>query len=354
LGGAQRGSGEVLLLSGTTDKQGLLRLGPAPSGHVQVMAAAQGLTAQADLVIPPGYQGSEDAGSALRVLLRLAVPTALTGQVLSELSVTTDPDALPLQGTLEEGPEVHGRVVDGRGFAVASARVELVVGRSRTVALTDAAGVFAARGLPRGPLVATVKQQGFAPLQLSQSSEQPRDNLKLVLQPGGGIEGQVRDARLGGVPSGAVLTVETSGSGAQSVTLGSGGHFVVTGLLPGTAVLRARAPGFALLLQTVQVPAGVESGQVTVRDVRLDLVRGATLRGQVRATDGPASGVQLTVQDAAGRVVGRGQADSRGEFVIAELPAGALRVVVDSTRGRASESVETTASTETRVILDLR
>jgi hypothetical protein len=91
-----------------------------------------------------------------------------------------------------------------------------------------------------------------------------------------------------------------------------------------------------------------------VRDVRLDLVRGATLRGQVRATDGPASGVQLTVQDAAGRVVGRGQADSRGEFVIAELPAGALRVVVDSTRGRASESVETTASTETRVILDLR
>ncbi|HPH26743.1 MAG TPA: carboxypeptidase-like regulatory domain-containing protein, partial [Pseudomonadota bacterium] len=248
LGGAQRGLGEVLLLSGTTDKQGLLRLGPAPSGQVQVMAAAQGLTAQADLVIPPGYQGSEDAGSALRVLLRLAVPTALTGQVLSELSVTTDPDALPLQGTLEEGPEVHGRVVDGRGFAVASARVELLVGRSRTVALTDAAGVFAARGLPRGPLVATVKQQGFAPLQLSQSSEQPRDNLKLVLQPGGGIEGQVRDARLGGVPSGAVLTVETSGSGAQSVTLGSGGHFVVTGLVPGTAVLRARAPGFALLL----------------------------------------------------------------------------------------------------------
>jgi len=353
-GGAQRGSGEVLLLSGTTDKQGLLRLGPAPSGQVQVMAAAQGLTAQADLVIPPGYQGSEDAGSALRVLLRLAVPTALTGQGLSELSVTTDPDALPLQGTIEEGPEVHGRVVDGRGFAVASARVELVVGRSRTVALTDAAGVFAARGLPRGPLVATVKQQGFAPLQLSQSSEQPRDNLKLVLQPGGGIEGQVRDARLGGVPSGAVLTVETSGSGAQSVTLGSGGHFVVTGLVPGAAVLRARAPGFALLLQTVQVPAGVESGQVTVRDVRLDLVRGATLRGQVRATDGPASGVQLTVQDAAGRVVGRGQADSRGEFVIAELPAGALRVVVDSTRGRASESVETTASTETRVTLDLR
>lgn len=338
--------------SATTGPDGRAILVGIPAGYVQILASRDGLGAAAEIVAPASLPG--DQVSMLRLLLRLGS----VGEVLCPSSPETagDPEAEALTGS-GEGPEVGGQVTDARGQPIAGVRVEVTVGKRRQLALSDGRGGFSVRGLPLGPLLVTVRHPGYTPLSRTLRPDEPRGDLRLGLSPGGGIAGVLRDARLGGLPTGAQLSIESSGDPAsrQAVSLAPDGSFRVTGLASGEVVLRARAAGFAAIQQTVRVTEGVSPDSVTARDVVLGLERGASVLGQVSAS-GTASraGVSVQAEDPSGRVIGRVLTDERGEFELADLPAGRLRISAAGSGGRDSATVELRAGDRGRVSLELR
>lgn len=353
-GALQRGSAEPGGAAATTDSKGSARLYPVPPGRVQLLATHDTKSAAAEIVVPALPPGApENEATALRIVLRLgAAPESLC-------TLPTEPgDAPEPLAPAGEGPEVAGRVEDGRGFPVSGARLELTSGRTRTLAISDPRGAFAVRGLPAGAVTIVVRQSGYAPLTVTQAADKPRGDLRLQLQPGGGISGTVRDARVGGLPSGAQLVTEGGGGLRQPLTLQADGHFVATGLPAGELTLRARAPGYAPVVLTVRVPAGESKDQVTLPDLRLELARSASLRGRVRGPDGVAVGavVTLTLSLPGGqeRPLGQQVTDERGEFSATDLPPGSLRIRAVAGSTSAHTELELTAGDNARTELELR
>lgn len=354
-GALQRGSAEPGGTTTTTDSQGSARLFPVPPGRVQLLATLDTKSAAAELVVPalPPTGPPENEATALRIVLRLGAAPESLCTLPPEPGDASEP--LPPAG---EGPEVAGRVEDGRGFPVSGARLELTSGRTRTLAISDPRGAFAVRGLPAGAVTITVRQPGYAPLTVTHAADKPRSDLRLQLQPGGGVAGTVRDARVGGLPPGAQLVAEGSGGLRQPITLLADGHFVATGLAPGELTLRARAPGYAPLVLTVRVPAGESKDQVTLPDLRLELARSASLRGRVRGPDGVAVGavVTLTLSLPSGqeRPLGQQVTDERGEFTATDLPPGSLRLRAVAGSTSAHAELELSAGDSARTELELR
>lgn len=338
--------------SATTGPDGKAVLVGIPSGYVQILASRDGLGAAAEIVAPAPRPG--DQAPTLRLLLRLGSVGEASCPSAPESAGDPEAEALTSSG---EGPEVGGQVTDARGQPIANARVEVTVGKRRQLALSDGRGGFSVRGLPLGSLLVQVRHPGYTPLSRTLRPDEPRGDLRLGLSPGGGIAGVVRDARLGGLPQGAQLSLESAGDPAsrQAVALAPDGSFRVTGLAPGEVVLRARATGFAALQHTVRVTEGATPDSVTARDVVLGLERGASVLGQVSAP-GAASraGVSVQAEDASGRVLGRVLTDERGEFELADLPAGRLRISAAGSGGRDSTTVELRAGDRGRVSLELR
>lgn len=354
-GAVQRGSADAATVTATTSAQGEARLFPVPSGRVQLLVSHDNRSATAEVVVPSAPFEVPSEAAALRIVLRLGAAADALCVLPPEPG---EPTESPSAGAVSEGPEVAGRVEDSRGFPVSSARLELQSGRVRMLAISDGRGSFTARGLPVGTLTIKVRHAGFAPLTFSQGGDKPRGDLRLKLQPGGGVAGTVRDGRVGGLPPGAQLVAEQSGGLQQTVALGSDGRFVATGLVPGEVTLRARAPGFAPLAVTVKVTAGDSPEQVTVHDLRLELARSATLRGRVRGPDGNAAGVAITVTLAQpsgeGRPVGQALTDSSGEFTATDLPAGHLHVRAAASGMSAHSEIDLQAGDTARTELELR
>lgn len=354
-GAVQRGSADAAAVTATTSAQGEARLFPVPSGRVQLLVSHESRSATAEVVVPPPTADAESDAAALRIVLRLGAAADTLCTLPPEPGEPTDSSPI---GPAGEGPEVAGRVEDSRGFPVSSARLELQSGRVRMLAVSDGRGSFTVRGLPVGALTIQVRHSGFAPLTFTQAADKPRGELRLKLQPGGGVAGTVRDGRVGGLPPGAQLVAEQSGGLHQTVALGSDGRFVATGLVPGEVTLRARAPGYAPLVVTVKVTAGDSPEQVTVHDLRLDLSRSATLRGRVRGPDGNAAGVAVTITLAQpsgeGRPVGQVLTDSSGEFTATDLPAGRLHVRAASAGASAHSEIDLQAGDTARTELELR
>jgi hypothetical protein len=209
------------------------------------------------------------------VLAGLARPAeSAPGQALppaGEAPALPDGGAGPQEGLGADGVSgagaVSGQVVDERGLPVPGARIEAQVGRARRLVLSDSSGRFTLRGLPPGAISVAVQHRSYAPLR---SRIDEGGELRLQLQPGGGIEGRVRDRRLGGVPERLQLTITTA-AGQRAVPVGRDGGFRLTGLPPGEATLRAQAPGYEPLSQEVQIPAGDRPESVTLRDLLLEL-----------------------------------------------------------------------------------
>lgn len=340
--------------SATTGPDGKAVLVGVPAGYVQILASRDGLGAAAEIVAPAALPGEK--APALRLLLRLGSVGEVSCPSPPEVSGDPEAEALTASG---EGPEVGGQVTDARGQPIAGARVEVTVGRRRQLALSDGRGGFSVRGLPLGSLLVQVRHPGYTPLSRTLRPDEPRGDLRLGLSPGGGISGVVRDARLGGLPPGTQLSIESAGDATsrQSVSLDPDGSFRMTGLAPGEVVLRVRAPGFAALQQVVRVTEGASADSVTARDVVLGLERGASVQGQVRASaSGAASraGVSVQAEDASGRLLGRTLTDEHGEFELADLPAGRLRISAAGSDGRDSATVDLRAGDRGRVSLELR
>jgi protocatechuate 3,4-dioxygenase beta subunit len=239
-----------------------------------------------------------------------------------------------------------GDVVDDRGAPVSAARVEIAAPPMpvRWVT-TDRAGRFGADGLGPGPYRVVVTHADFAPATFEAVS--PAGDARFALAPGGGIDGDVRDARLGGVPAG--LRLELASGGKTHLLPVQAGRFSVTALPVGRATLIAAAPGYVTVTRDVDVVAGDRLHDVTVRDVRIEIERGGSISGRVRDDHGDA------VADAAVAVGPlRARSDRDGAFRVDGVAAGSVRVTADKGGLVASDDVEVRAGDESRIELRLR
>jgi hypothetical protein len=211
---------------------------------------------------------------------------------------------------------------------------------------TDRSGRFAADGLGPGPYRVVVAHADFAPATFDAVT--PTGEAHLLLAPGGGIDGEVRDARLGGVPPGVRLELAAGGK-TQLLPL-QAGRFTATALPVGRATLTASAPGYVTVVRDVDVVGGDRLHDVTVRDVRIELARGGSVTGRVRDDHGDAVADAAV---AAGAL--RARTDRDGNFRIDGVLPGRTRVVAEKRgTGVAADDLDVNAGEESRVELRLR
>lgn len=326
-----------------TDSQGRACLRAA--GRVLISAAQDERSASVELDLPA-------AGGRLPgvVVLRLGIPADALCR-LAGPGEPTEPSSEPMSD--RPGGDIAGHVLDARGYTVAGVRIDAQVGSVRNVALSDQRGAFRLAGLPRGTLSLSAQKRGYAPLQVSRRSDEARADVTLTLTPGGGVAGTLRDRARGLLPTGATLSLQTS-LGTQPISLGRDGGFTLTGLPVGAATLRARAPGFAPLSHSLEIPAGQAPDEITVRDLRLELEPASLLRGQVRLDSGSRAGVVVTATSADGTLCGRVLTDERGEFRMADLPSGPLQVRAAAGGLSATASIELRPAAQEQIELELR
>jgi protocatechuate 3,4-dioxygenase beta subunit len=242
---------------------------------------------------------------------------------------------------------IEGLVIDDRGFPVVGARVEVSgpMERPPRRLVSDGAGRFRADGLGPGPYRIAVDHADFVSAAIDGLAA--GEEARVQLQPGGGVEGELRDARTGEVPAGARVELRVAGR-TVPVPLQQG-RFRVTALEAGPATLQASAPGYAPGSRAIEIPPGDRPRDVTLRDLVVELERGGVIVGEVRDADGdPAAGAEV------GAGAARTVSDARGQFRLDGVAAGQVRVRADRAGLHADEDVEVRANDESRVELRLR
>ncbi len=242
---------------------------------------------------------------------------------------------------LPEEKRIAGKILDPEGAPVAGAAVRARPGGQQNrgfggpdgdpaSAVTDAAGLFAVRGLGKGTWRISVRAEGFG--ESAQTVEGGRDDLVFHLVAGLSIEGVVTDEGTGtpipGISMWANPKVPAEGMNvARSAVSGKDGSFALRDLAPGAWVLNVSMgwndPGGDYAQKTVD---NVEAG---TKDVRIALVKGLPIAGKVKDEAGrPATGlfVQAIGKDSNGNPDWTkqrgGQVQPDGSFRLGGLPAG--------------------------------
>ena len=301
-------------LEAITAEDGTYRLGPVV-GKVHLGATAYGhadAERELDLAAPDGDARDEHVDLVLVIA---------DGAVEGELD---DPTGLPVAGA-------HLVVVGGAGADVAS-------GARRTT--TDQAGRFRIGSLPPGKVALRVEADGFP----VQALETPTEtDLHLTIALGGGLEGLVFDRLTGEPIAGAAITATGPGGQRRDAETPAGGRLSLVPLTAGAWHVRVTLTGYLPTSRTVDVPVGDWPGQVTVRDLRFELERGALLGGVVRDRFGSRlPGASVTVRRAGAGAgddaTATGRTDADGAFRLVDVPTGELEVTVekDALRGAAT------------------
>ena len=110
-------------------------------------------------------------------------------------------------------------------------------------------------------------------------------------------------------------------------------------LRPGHWTIEVKQPGYLPTTREVDVPAATRAGTTTVRDVRIDLARGALVGGIVRDARGQRVAVAHVIVKSATATV-EGDTDGQGEFRIHDAPTG--DVSVQAQKGDANGSTHVT------------
>ncbi|HEY3351897.1 MAG TPA: carboxypeptidase-like regulatory domain-containing protein [Polyangia bacterium] len=222
---------------------------------------------------------------------------------------------------LARGGEVlRGRVLDARERPVAGVRVTVVEPgrRGGQTAVSGPRGDFAATGLGPGPYRVEARHQDYPPVDLTDVGL--GQDLTVRFPAGGGVSGLVRDEVNAAPLARAEVELRPRGGGgaaAGAQVTRRGARFEARGLAPGPWRLNVRAPGYVARAIDVDVPPTDRVGEVTARDVLVELTRGAVAAGEVRDEHGDRiPGAEVRLGSHAVR------SGARGEFRLEELPAG--------------------------------
>lgn len=237
-----------------------------------------------------------------------------------------------------------GTIDDENGTAVTAAQIEVVGGAGdgrRAVAAAD--GTFSIEMLPAGPVRVRVQHPDYPVAELetrATSGAVQRVRLKVPL--GGAVEGAVIDATSGAAQTSIVVSATGPGGAVAEATTDKNGRWKLGPLTPGTWRLAVKLPGFLAYSHEVEVTAARTPGQTSVRDVRLDLQRGALVGGTVRDARGQRlAGAVVRVVSASGAGVAvEGTTDTLGEFKIRDTPTG--DVIVTATKDDATGATRAT------------
>jgi hypothetical protein len=147
--------------------------------------------------------------------------------------------------------------------------------------------------------------------------------------------------RLSRIAAGMAITGDGPGNLTADATTDKAGLWKLGPLRPGRWKIVVEQPGFLPLAQMLDVPASRAPGQTSVRDVRLELARGALVGGTVRDARGQrAAGATVSVQRADGTgPIASGTTDTQGEFRIHDSPTGEL--VITATKNDATGATRT-------------
>lgn len=222
---------------------------------------------------------------------------------------------------------VTGVVVDERGFPVGGAKVAAEQGAWRADSASDSHGEFAIEGVPEGRLAVRASHPDHPALALEAAAA--GDDLRLQLQPGAGVEGDVRDDRTGALVPSVRVTVECSGQ-SRPAPVDKRGRFRLLGCAAGAATVLASAEGYLPRAVNVDLPPGERAREVTLRDLRVELTLGGALQGELRDGRGdPARDVEV---EAGGL---RARTDAAGRFRLGPLAPGTVEVKAGAARDHA-------------------
>jgi hypothetical protein len=282
-------------LSGFSDNDGNYRLGPLV-GAITLRATAYGHADAQRTVELPAAKGRDAAEHREDLVLEVA-------------------DAI-LAGTLD----------DAAGAPIPGARIEIVGGAADgrgTVVGPD--GTFTLDMLPRGHLRVRVSHPDYPTDELDAVASSTGDRVRLKLALGGAVEGALVDAATGDPLASMTITAAGPSGATAETSTDKAGHYKLGPLRPGHWKLEVHQPGYLATERELDVPASHAPGAVSVRDVRIDLARGALLGGTVRDGRGQRlPGAHIIVRS--GDVTVEADADAQGEFRIHDCPTGNVSV----------------------------
>ena len=210
-----------------------------------------------------------------------------------------------------------GRVVDAGGFPVRFATIIVdarTAGVPTRVATTDDSGQYTVEMVAEGDYSVTVDHLDYPKAQASVGTSRPAD---VTVAFGGGVDVTVRDRHTRNVLAGArVDAVGPTKLRADSLTR-TDGAATLGRLAAGAWKVTASAGGYVNETRDVEVPAGTRPGAITVRNVIIELERGATLAGVIRNDDGQRVGGAIV---SAGGQTGR--TDENGAFRLVDVRSG--------------------------------
>ena len=226
---------------------------------------------------------------------------------------------------------VAGILEDATGAPVSGAQLDVIGGPSDgRHAVVAGDGTFSIDRLPAGHLRLHVEHPAYPPadLEVVAATDNPAHvHLRLAL--GGSVEGALLDLSSGAPIPGVTLAASGPGNALAEAATDKVGRWKLGPLKPGRWRLAIKLPGYLAQTRDVDVPAGHAPGVTTVRDLRVELARGALVGGTVRDARGAriaAAHVVATAVSGAGPTC-EASTDGQGEFRIHDCPTGELDVV---------------------------
>ena len=292
-----------------TDADGLYKIGPV-TGQIELHASAYGhVELRRTITLPPAKNAAADEH---REDLVLEVADA----------------------------SLAGTVADASGLPIANAQLDVIVGGDEGRRGTSAQdGAFTLDMLPRGHIRVRVTHPDYPIVELDAVASSTGERAHLVVPLGGAIEGGLLDGSRGAPMAGVAIDAKGPGGATSEATTDATGRWKLGPLARGAWTIEVRLPGYLPFTRQVDVPAATRAGTTTVRDVRIDLARGALLGGVVRDARGQrVPHAHVTAKSPSATV--EGDADAQGEFRIHDAPTG--EVSVEATKGDAGGSTHVT------------
>jgi hypothetical protein len=223
---------------------------------------------------------------------------------------------------------------------IGAAQLEVIAGAGEgRHAVVAADGTFSIDMLPRGHLRVRVQHPDYPTDELDAVSSTTGERVRLVLPLGGAVEGALLDGMTGAPLASMTLTASGPGGATAETSTEKTGRWRLGPLKPGHWKIDAKQPGYLPQSREVEVPAAGRPGTTSVRDIRIDLARGALVGGTVRDSRGQrVLGAHVVIKSVTTEA--EGDTDAQGEFRVHDAPTG--DIVVTASKGDATGSTHAT------------